>query len=330
MVSLKSAAFGILLIGGAHGLFGFGSDCDDAINENFKNQPDLCGMIFDGKKCKEDDPLQLRTDQGYYEFPTKFLNSYPKTDDAESLIVRPGCVMIVWDKSGKKVADRGKSVIYDATARTGSEDYLIKEEFDDDKGELDEEIDSAHCFCGEQAQRWAREKVQPIGSKPATGSFLDRATSSLTNKFKSVIAKFNPFGDAAYTCEGDCKVNCNGHIAEFNSHLIRTDFKSQDSFVKSRTNRTCAILFDDEKCEDMMGPVPEGTLEYSSAPIFGNANEADSVLVRPGCKLTGYDEDGLKGNREVIDATASVSKPVYKKLKELEDRINSVKCECDR
>ena len=95
----------------------------------------------------------------------------------------------------------------------------------------------------------------------------------------------------------------------------------------------CAILFDDSGCEGWEYAVPTG---YTKLP-FMRRNDAESVLVRAGCKLVGYDHNDKnnplnRGSSVVIDATRNRNDK-YQDLEddeELEEMISAVECSCGR
>jgi len=90
--------------------------------------------------------------------------------------------------------------------------------------------------------------------------------------------------------------------------------------------KTCAILFDEENCKDELEEVPSGV-----GIKLDEEDDAESVMVRPGCVFTGYDKDDRTGNKIVIDNTSDKRRPKVKNLNgkgELEEKISSVDCLC--
>jgi len=88
--------------------------------------------------------------------------------------------------------------------------------------------------------------------------------------------------------------------------------------------RTCAVLFDEENCLEELEEVPEGFTELDEK------DDAESVMVRPGCKFIGYDDPNKNGNKIVIDNTGK-REPKVMNLNgsaNLEEKIEAVECTC--
>ena len=96
------------------------------------------------------------------------------------------------------------------------------------------------------------------------------------------------------------------------------------------SDSTCAVLYTDESCRGRRFNVATG---YFPLP-WGISNRVESVVVRKGCKLTGYDfandNEQRRGHRMTVDARRHV-RDVARVLDDgwmMEDMISSVKCEC--
>nr|XP_040565766.1 uncharacterized protein LOC121115717 [Lepeophtheirus salmonis] len=93
----------------------------------------------------------------------------------------------------------------------------------------------------------------------------------------------------------------------------------------------CAVLYDDDGCEGWELPVPEGYTKLE----FSNRNDAEAVVVKKGCILTGWDHDGEKeserGEKAIFDGrNFDRSYNYWKNLDRdsLNDKISAVTCEC--
>ncbi|XP_059090388.1 uncharacterized protein LOC131886147 [Tigriopus californicus] len=92
----------------------------------------------------------------------------------------------------------------------------------------------------------------------------------------------------------------------------------------------CAVLFDDSKCGGWKYPVKTGYHELS----FRRRNDVESLIVKEGCKFTGYDHDGTtakeRGDFVIVDARNS-RRPEVRELKgdKMDERISSLQCFCE-
>jgi len=121
------------------------------------------------------------------------------------------------------------------------------------------------------------------------------------------------------------KKRCNSHIDKFN---------------RGGSGRACAILFDEDNCDGEFEVVPEGYTELNN----DLEDDAESVLVRPGCVLVGYDDGkssfgGIFGKDDTVSipnidgGPFNRNEPLLKNLDgddELEEDIEAVECECIR
>ena len=105
----------------------------------------------------------------------------------------------------------------------------------------------------------------------------------------------------------------------------KTDYCALDYFEE---DSTCAVLFDDNNCKGWAYPVGKG---YTKLPYM-KRDDAESAVVRKGCVLTGYDEAHAsvqkRGLKVVLDATHAKKVHEFKGRKGLEERIESVSCDC--
>merc|ERR1711934_1336589 len=96
---------------------------------------------------------------------------------------------------------------------------------------------------------------------------------------------------------------------------------------------SCALLYDDDDCSGWKYEVPIGYKELPRFSVGGpRKDDAESVLVRQGCKFIGYSDDGQRGDTVVVDNLRS-TKPLSKNFKtraDLDERIESMFCSCNR
>lgn len=170
---------------------------------------------------------------------------------------------------------------------------LIIDDLDDDHEDLEEEIEAVHCYCGGAKTPKVTES-QSVGS-----AFLGALGGKNFRK-------------------------CNDFIGLFD--------RPNDSGMKM----TCAILFDEENCDDEDGfqEVPVGFTKLDGQGLLGTGSsmddDAESVMVRPGCTFTGYDKKDKSGRKIVINNSGK-KEPKVKNLDgdgELEEEISSVECKC--
>lgn len=105
--------------------------------------------------------------------------------------------------------------------------------------------------------------------------------------------------------------------------------KKQESAFLNKP-KACALLFDKSNCRDLKRDVPEGYTQLG----FRDRNDVESVLVKQGCSLIGYDsssENVYKRGKSVGISAFGSRSPVGKTLsgkKDLESEIESVECKC--
>lgn len=113
----------------------------------------------------------------------------------------------------------------------------------------------------------------------------------------------------------------------FYNPFDKTDYCAKDYFEEPWS---CAVLFDDNKCKGWAFAVEQG---YTELPYM-KKDDAESAVVREGCVLTGYDEAhasvSKRGLKVVVDATYGKKVHEFKGRKGLEERIESVSCECQK
>lgn len=142
-----------------------------------------------------------------------------------------------------------------------------------------------------------------------------------------------------------------GSLAAFG--VVRAGEEVLDNAVDasgSCSNKTvpgsaCALLYDEYDCSGWEHEVPTGYSEFSSSilkylPSFlvgdtPKKNDAESVLVRPGCLFVGYDHanrDSLEARGDSIEVDAVHSNTTVKKNMELSsdlhEDISAMSCTC--
>jgi len=102
----------------------------------------------------------------------------------------------------------------------------------------------------------------------------------------------------------------------------------ESSFITNPT--ACALLFDHSNCRDLKREVPEGYTKLG----FRDRNDVESILVKKGCTIIGYDEDAenvyKRGQYFGITAYGqpnAVGKTLSGKA-ELEADMEAVNCTC--
>lgn len=92
-----------------------------------------------------------------------------------------------------------------------------------------------------------------------------------------------------------------------------------------KSERPCAIIFEEDDCDTDDGVLikdwylevkPKNTVVNLAEVGFGaSADDAEAVLVRPGCSFTAYDENDGRG-KEVTITAPKTSIPTYFQLDE--------------
>lgn len=108
----------------------------------------------------------------------------------------------------------------------------------------------------------------------------------------------------AEDCGSNCLKQCNKFVGQFN----RVDLGAGKD--------VCAVLFDEDECQGWNKPVTTGFESFSILSKY--RNDAESVMVKPGCTFTGYDNTDKSGNRVIVDAKAKANgnQPIYKKFRD--------------
>ena len=95
----------------------------------------------------------------------------------------------------------------------------------------------------------------------------------------------------------------------------------------------CAIAYDKQNCGIGNWDNPLEIAEVAKLNLgfwshFKEGNDIESVSVRPGCVLKGYDKDDLGGNHVEVSAARS-SRDVHKNIQgSLKNDISSLSCLC--
>jgi len=261
--------------------------CQNAKANYFDGDRNACAVLFDDDCCEGwhliipgniTRPSYTVLDNTLTADGINIFADNAKKDDAEALVVRAGCTLVV---RTEPFGQRGYSRAFVAEQNKP----LIVEDLDTDEYEdLNEKIEAVSCFCG-------GIKTKEITEAQSAGRIV---TGALGGKnFRK----------------------CNDYVSLFD----RPDDKGG--------KKTCAILFDEENCKEELEEVPSG-----SGIVLDEKDDAESIMVRPGCKFTGYDKDDRTGNKIVIDNTKDHrGKPKVQNLDgkgNLEERISSVDCLC--
>jgi len=130
---------------------------------------DTCAIVYDDEDCEEGDwdPLRLPGNGLAQSFSTLTLNPFKALknlinykDDIESLVVRKGCVLEVFQESdctGAKYTFRAES----------DEDLIVEELDESDAEDFDETIECVRCTCPSQ-QDFSKTNFAPGPPRPAT------------------------------------------------------------------------------------------------------------------------------------------------------------------
>jgi len=220
-------------------------------------------------------------------------------EDVESILVKPGCVLFGYDENDKK--ERGTGISVSAVGKT---DYVVRD-LESDDFDLKDDIEAVECFCGRKAQE--ATEVKPLEEK---------------NFLKAI---------AGWLGAGSATKHCNMWIHAFNR--------------LPKSERPCAIIFEEEDCDTSDGVLSKDWyLEVPSENKIVNLDkfsrgasedDAEAVLVRPGCSFTAYDKNDGKGKEVTVTAppcTASSCTPTFFPLDEgaqdLKGEMDSYKCVC--
>merc|ERR1712165_563729 len=178
----------------------------------------------------------------------------------------------------------------------------VKKNFDDDE-ELEEMITSMTCSCG-----------RPSSSSNIANAEIGRSRpSSYSNIANGEIGRGSSFSSSSAT-------------------NTRT-FSSSSCPGKTVPSTACALLYDNEDYEGWEYQVPRGYSELG----WTKRNDAESVLVRHGCKFIGYDHDDrddISGRGDSVEVNAWFSRTDllknFESRSDLEERISSMDCTCRR
>jgi len=278
-----------------------------------------CATLFDEEDCTG---WSAEVSTGYSEL------SYRERNEAESVIVKPGCKFEGYDRADKNIpANRGDSITIDATKN----DTQIWKNL---KGQdnLEEEISSMVCNCNQ----FLSPLALPLGVGPSGPSrprpFLP------TDNVPRVPTKFG----AQISTE---KVRATTKTTPTTTTPV-TPPTSQCSSVFNWSDNQCATLYQDQNC---IGWGLDLAVGYTELTKINRHNDAELVIIRPGCKFVGYEyahwDPELRG-RSVTFSAANPHEhshdvhhhngedcndtPAVKKLRDsqLRNRIDSVECSC--
>jgi len=175
----------------------------------------------------------------------------------------------------------------------GKTDWVYKEL--KNKYDLKDDIEAVQCYCGSKARQVT--EVKPF------------SVSSLQKLFKT---------QDNY---------CNLWIHAFNRLPVQ--------------KRPCAILFETGNCYTNDGLINDWYLEIlpnnkivnlPEVAIGAKADSAESVLVRPGCTFTGYDQDDGRGKEVTATAAGNSQTPNFLSFSifnQNKESIDSYKCTCN-
>jgi len=272
-----------LAVTGSHGLLGFGNRCPDEAR-NIGNDRGTCAIVFDEDNCRG---TQERLGHGYTKFTRKLRN------DAESVIVKPGCIFIGYSNYRSSPNDyfEGDNVVLDASGR---HDPLIVDNLDNDQ--VDEDMESASCYC------------------PRPGAINSR-------DWVSKISDSNQLQGSAFT-----RMRGGTNIARCNEQAYAI-FNREDG------PRVAAMLYDENACKGRMKEIGVGSTSLSSVISENLDDDVESVLVRPGCTLIGYDHGPYnilgKGDSVTIDASRNAKEPIASNIRgSLDEDISYVEVRC--
>jgi len=222
-------------------------------------------------------------------------------EDVESIIVKPGCVVFGYDENDKKARGTGISV-----SAVNKKDWVYREL--NDKFDLEDDIEAVECFCGQKAIQ--ATQVLPLKEE----------------NFPKAILNWLKFDTATN--------NCNLWIHAFNRLPI--------------AERPCSILFETDDCSTTDGIIfkdwyleikPDNKIVNLPRVSTGaKKNSAESVLIRPGCTITLYDEFDGKGKEVTVSAPKKSKTPKFYPLASkynifksagLAEDVNSYTCTCN-
>jgi len=277
--------------------------CGSVANAGIFSKSSCSGKTVPNGACallyddEDCDGWEYQVPSGYSELG--FAISGPRKNDAESVLVKQGCRFIGYDHADRDdIRKRGDSVEVDArNSRTA-----VKKNFDDDE-ELEEMITSMTCSCGRPSS----------SSNIANGEIGRSRPSSYSNIANGEIGRGSSFSSSSAT-------------------NTRT-FSSSSCPGKTVPSTACALLYDNEDCEGWEYQVPRGYSELG----WTKRNDAESVLVRHGCKFIGYDHDDrddISGRGDSVEVNAWFSRndllKNFESRSDLEERISSMDCTCRR
>jgi len=266
-------------------------DCRDAAKDALKSG--ACAVIFEKTECDTPDFIFGTGDKKEIFEKDQWVRLGRTSgfrEDVESIIVKPGCVLVGYDEDDKENPGQGITV-----SAVGKTDWVYREL--EDKYELKDDIEAVQCYCGNDA--------------PQLTEVLPYSVSSL-KKF---------FGKDKFTDN-----YCNLWIHAFNRLPVQ--------------KRPCAVLFETGNCYTNDGVINDWYLEILPSNKIvtlpeistgAKADSAESVLVRPGCTFTGYDQNDGRGKEVTVTANRSDKTPKFLSFSIIgqnKEDIDSYKCTC--
>jgi len=271
---------------------------------------DKCATLFDDEDCNG---WSVDVSTGYTEL------SFRERNEAEAVVVRPGCKFVGYDRADKNIiANRGESIAIDAT-NSGAHVWMNL------KGEdnLEEEISATACTCGPVALPFVADVSGPSRPRPF---FPTDNVPRVPNKFGARITTEEPTTAASASTTTPTSI-------------------SQCTSEANWSGKQCATLYQDQNCIGWRLDVDEG---YTALTRIQRHNDAEVIVIRPGCKFVGYEyahrNPKLRGRSVAFDAAISNKHThdahhhngegdgphVVKKLRDsqLRNRIDSIDCSC--
>merc|ERR1711915_541816 len=97
----------------------------------------------------------------------------------------------------------------------------------------------------------------------------------------------------------------------------------------------CALVYDDENCGGWKLEVPVGELNFNwwDPVYYWYRNDIETVVVRNGCQFTGFDDTNYHGKSVTIigrGGDKKVNLGEERDYKDLDEKIQSIKCSCRR
>ncbi|XP_023330804.1 uncharacterized protein LOC111703160 isoform X2 [Eurytemora carolleeae] len=96
----------------------------------------------------------------------------------------------------------------------------------------------------------------------------------------------------------------------------------------------CALVYDDKDCKGWKLEVPQGELQFHwwSPVWYWYRNDIESVSVRAGCTLTGFDDSSFNGQSATIRAGTKdrfVNLDDEDEFENMDEEFESLQCSCN-